>query len=51
MGRVSTCQKNCNTIDLRGAQVNDKLLFSTSLESTSEMNMIPISCTEFVLTT
>ena len=21
MGRVSTCQKNCNTIDLRGAQV------------------------------
>ena len=23
MGRVSTCQKNCNTIDLRGAQVND----------------------------
>ena len=22
MGRVSTCQKNCNTIDLRGAQVN-----------------------------
>ena len=23
MGRVSTCQKNCNTIDMRGAQVND----------------------------
>ena len=23
MGRVSTCQKNCNTIDLRRAQVND----------------------------
>ena len=23
MGRVSTCQKNCNTIDLRGAQVNN----------------------------
>ena len=23
MGRVSTCQKNCKTIDLRGAQVND----------------------------
>ena len=23
MGRVSTCQKNCNTIDLRGAQVNE----------------------------
>ena len=22
MGRVSTCQKNCKTIDLRGAQVN-----------------------------
>ena len=22
MGRVSACQKNCNTIDLRGAQVN-----------------------------
>ena len=25
MGRVSTCQKNCNTIDLRRAQVNDGL--------------------------
>ena len=25
MGRVSTCQKNCNTIDLRGAQVNKQL--------------------------
>ena len=24
MGRVSTCQKNCKTIDLRGAQVNDE---------------------------
>ena len=24
MGRVSTCQKNCNTIDLRRAQVNEK---------------------------
>ena len=24
MGRVSTCQKNCNTIDLRRAQVNYK---------------------------
>ena len=23
MGRVSICQKNCNTIDLRRAQVND----------------------------
>ena len=23
MGRVSTCQKNGNTIDLHGAQVND----------------------------
>ena len=23
MGRVSTGQKNCKTIDLRGAQVND----------------------------
>ena len=22
MGRVSTCQNNCKTIDLRGAQVN-----------------------------
>ena len=26
MGRVSTCQKNCNTIDLRGAQVNYRSL-------------------------
>ena len=26
MGRVSTCQKNCNTIDLRRAQVNDFLV-------------------------
>ena len=25
MGRVSTCQKNCNTIDLRRAQVNKEL--------------------------
>ena len=25
MGRVSTCQKNCNTIDLRGAQVNHRI--------------------------
>ena len=24
MGRVSTCQKNCNTIDLRRAQVKKK---------------------------
>ena len=24
MGRVSTCQKNCKTIDLRGAQVNEQ---------------------------
>ena len=23
MGRVSICQKNCNTIDLRRAQVNN----------------------------
>ena len=23
MGRVSTCQKNCKTIDLRGTQVNN----------------------------
>ena len=27
MGRVSTCQKNCNTIDLRRAQVNYKIQF------------------------
>ena len=26
MRRVSTCQKNCNIIDLRGAQVNDRIL-------------------------
>ena len=25
MGRVSTCQKNCNTIDLRRAQVNNHM--------------------------
>ena len=25
MGRVSTCQKNCKTIDLRGAQVNKQM--------------------------
>ena len=30
MGRVSTCEKNCNTIDLRGAQVNYTLR-STSI--------------------
>ena len=28
MGRVSTCQKNCNTIDLRRAQVNNIQYFS-----------------------
>ena len=28
MGRVSTCQKNCNTIDLRGAQVKKKKPFT-----------------------
>ena len=31
MGRVSTCQKNCNTIDLRRAQVNDFKIFDLSL--------------------
>ena len=30
MGRVSTCQKNYKTIDLRGAQVNKSLLSSES---------------------
>ena len=29
MGRVSTRQKNCKTIDLRGAQVNNTWCFST----------------------
>ena len=34
MGRVSTCQKNCNTIDLRRAQVNETLdEIKTSLEN------------------
>ena len=32
MGRVSTCQKNCNTIDLRGAQVNKEMLFFNAVE-------------------
>ena len=27
MGRVSTCPKNCKTIDLRGAQVNNSLVY------------------------
>ena len=26
MGRVSICQKNCNTIDLRRAQVNESMV-------------------------
>ena len=30
MGRVSTCQKNCKTIDLRGAQVNEDIHCSQS---------------------
>ena len=31
MGRVSTCQKNCKTIDLRGAQVNkDQIWWANS---------------------
>ena len=29
MGRVSTCKKNCKTIDLRGAQVNKALWYRT----------------------
>ena len=32
MGRVSTCQKNCNTIDLRRAQVNHGLGKETLFE-------------------
>ena len=34
MGRVSTCQKNCNTIDLRRAQVNEALgyVFSSGVQ-------------------
>ena len=27
MGRVSTCQKNCKTIDLCGAQVNNAAVY------------------------
>ena len=30
MGRVSTCQKNCNTIDLRRAQVKNNSLNNIS---------------------
>ena len=29
MGRVSTCQKNCKTIGLRGAQVNNTMYIHT----------------------
>ena len=36
MGRVSTCQKNCNTIDLRGAQVNDSLAELTNTNAVAE---------------
>ena len=31
MGRVSICQKNCNTIDLRRAQVNELFLLHSLL--------------------
>ena len=34
MGRVSTCQKNCKTIDLRGAQVNNQYHFTLQPLST-----------------
>ena len=35
MGRMSTCQKNCKTIDLRGAQVNECIM--KCLQSADEM--------------
>ena len=38
MGRVSTCQKNCNTIDLRGAQVNKRE--SVSLSSCPNLSFL-----------
>ena len=42
MGRVSTCQKNCNTIDLRRAQVNDWpwLLKCSSVRESKMMNAV-----------
>ena len=39
MGRVSTCQKDCKTIDLRGAQVN---------ETTRDVCQAPIKQNPFV---
>ena len=41
MGRVSTCQKNCNTIDLRRAQVNNlrngvSIVYSTVYSGTDQ---------------
>ena len=35
MGRVSTCQKNCKKIDLRGAQVNKATSFCSDRMSDS----------------
>ena len=40
MGRVSTCQKNCNTIDLRGAQVNHSLYVFSQWETALQCNTI-----------
>ena len=46
MGRVSTCQKNCNTIDLRRAQVNDWTAGAANSPSQLTKDCQPSECTE-----
>ena len=39
MGRVSTCQKNCNTIDLRRAQVNYSVVHIVTTRENTELEI------------
>ena len=40
MGRVSTCQKNCKTIDLRGAQVNKQRFLTPGHQGWNDLHRL-----------
>ena len=40
MGRVSTCQKNCKTIDLRGAQVNKQRVLTPGHQGWNDLHSL-----------
>ena len=40
MGRVSTCQKNCKTIDLRGAQVNKQRVLTPGHQGCNDLHSL-----------